>query len=95
MKNLISIAVAGFLVTAFSVQAKENPIIDTVESAKDFVINNQVTTFVVNEYNDVKKLQQESWQNGKDQLIQNKNQVIGIFANVKGAFTHYFGNTEQ
>ena len=89
MKTISIIAVA-IMLTVFSVQANENPIIDTVEKAKDVAVNNKVTDYVVSEWNEIKTYQTESWAEGKAQLNRNKDQIVGIFANVKGAFTHYF-----
>ena len=88
MKKLVTVATAIMLATA--VQANENPIIDTVENAKDFAVNNQASQFVIKEYNDIVDFQAESWQQGKDQLGRNKEQIVGLFTNVKDAFTHYF-----
>ena len=88
MKKLVTVATAIMLATA--VQANENPIIDTVENAKDFAVNNQASQFVIKEYNDIVDFQAESWQQGKDQLGRNKEQIVGFFTNVKDAFTHYF-----
>ena len=90
MKTKATIAGAVLLLAVGTVQANENPIIDTVEKAKDFAVNNQVSRFVVQEYNDILDFQAESWQQGKDQLGRNKEQIVGIFSNVKDAFQHYF-----
>jgi len=94
MKTKATIAGAVMLLAVGTVQANENPIIDTVEKAKDFALNNQVSNFVVDEFNNIKQFQQESWEQGKDQLGRNKEQITGIFSNIKGAFKHYFV-TEQ
>ena len=88
MKKVVTVAAVIMLATA--VQANDNPIIDTVDNAKDFAVNNQVSQFVVQEYNDILDFQTESWQQGKDQLGRNKEQIVGFFTNVKDAFTHYF-----
>jgi len=90
MKTKATIAGAVLLLAVGTVQANENPIIDTVEKAKDFAVNNQVSNFVVDEFNNIKQYQQDSWQQGKDQLGRNKDQIVGIFSNVKDAFKHYF-----
>ena len=90
MKTKATIAGAVLLLAVGTVQANENPIIDTVEKAKDFAVNNQVSNFVVDEFNNIKQFQQDSWQQGKDQLGRNKEQIVGIFSNVKDAFKHYF-----
>ena len=89
MKYMMASAVAVLLLVG-QTQANDNPIVKTVESMKDKAVNNQVTEFVVNEYNDIKQYQADSWQQGKDQLARNKEQIVGIFANVKDAFSHYF-----
>ena len=83
-------AVALLLLASQTQANTDNPIVSTVESMKDKAVNNQVTEFVVNEYNDIKTYQTKSWQQGKDQLARNKEQIVGIFANVKDAFSHYF-----
>ena len=90
MKTKATIAGAVLLLAVGTVQANENPIIDTVEKAKDFAVNNQVSNFVVDEFNNIKQFQQDSWQQGKDQLGRNKEQIVGIFSNVKDACRHYF-----
>ena len=51
MKKVVTVAAVIMLATA--VQANDNPIIDTVDNAKDFAVNNQVSRFVVQEYNDI------------------------------------------
>ena len=90
MKYMMTTAVALLLLASQTQANTDNPIVSTVESMKDKAVNNQVTEFVVNEYNDIKTYQTKSWQQGKDQLARNKEQIVGIFANVKNAFSHYF-----
>ena len=90
MKKITKIFVASMFVFASQAHANGNPIIDTVENAKEFAVNNKASQFVIQEYNDIMDFQTDSWQQGKDQLDRNKEQIIGIFANVKGAFKHYF-----
>ena len=90
MKYMKTMAVAMVLLAGQAQANTDNPIVTTVESMKDKAVNNQVTEFVVNEYNDIKTYQTKSWQQGKDQLARNKEQIVGIFANVKDAFSHYF-----
>ena len=90
MKYMKTMAVAMVLLAGQAQANTDNPIVTTVESMKDKAVNNQVTEFVVNEYNDIKTYQAQSWQQGKDQLARNKEQIVGIFANVKDAFSHYF-----
>ena len=92
MKTLATLTVATLIVTAVATQANEteNPIIKDVENAKDFAVNNKVSQFVINEYNKTVEFQKDSWQQAKDQTANNKKQIVGIFDNIKGAFTHYF-----
>lgn len=94
MKYMKTMAVAMVLL-AGQAQAQDNPIVTTVDSMKDKAVNNKVTEFVVNEYNDIKQYQADSWQQGKDQLVRNKEQIVGIFTNVKDAFSHYFVKETQ
>ena len=93
MKRLATIAAVIMLGT--TAQANTNPIIDKVENAKDFAVNNKASQFVIQEYNEMKEFQTDSWQQGKEQLGRNKEQVIGIFTNVKDAFNHYFSKESQ
>ena len=93
MKTLMAVGAAIVLVTA--VQANENPIINTVENVKDFAVNNEASQFVVKEYNDLLDASQDGFEQGKNQLGQNKEQIVGIFQNVKGAFKQYFFNKSQ
>tara|TARA_A100001015_G_scaffold260841_1_gene305924 strand:+ start:11203 stop:11484 length:282 start_codon:yes stop_codon:yes gene_type:complete len=93
MKRLATIAAVIMLGT--TAQANTNPIIDKVENAKDFAVNNKASQFVIQEYNEMKEFQTDSWQQGKEQLGRNKEQVIGIFTNVKDAFNHYFNKESQ
>ena len=90
MKTLATLAVAILIVSAAATQANDNPIIKDVENAKDFAVNNKVSQFVINEYNKTVEFQKDSWQQAKDQTANNKKQIVGIFDNIKGAFTHYF-----
>jgi len=93
MKRLATIAAVIMLGT--TAQANTNPIIDTVENAKDFAVNNKASQFVIEEYNEIKEFQTDSWRQGKEQLGRNKEQVISIFTNVKDAFNHYFNKESQ
>jgi hypothetical protein len=95
MKKLATLAVATFIVAAAATQANENPIIDSVENAKDFAVNNKVSQYVINEYNSTVEFQKDSWQQGKDQLGRNKEQIVGVFENIKGAFKFYFGENND
>ena len=92
MKTLATLTVATLIVTAVATQANEteNPIIKDVENVKEFAVNNKVSQFVINEYNKTVEFQKDSWQQAKDQTANNKKQIVGIFDNIKGAFTHYF-----
>ena len=90
MNTISKTLIASLFVLSTQAHANDNPIIDNVDKAKDFAISNKVTQFVVGEYNKTKEFQIQSWQEGKDQLGRNKEQIVGIFANVKDAFTHYF-----
>lgn len=90
MKYIATIAVVVLAFTAINTKANENPIIDSVEKVKQVAVNNKVTEFVVTEYNDMKEFQSNSWQQGKDQLNHNKEQIVGFFTNVKDAFDYYF-----
>lgn len=88
MKKLVTIVAAIMFATI--AQANDNPIIKNVEGAKDFAVNNKVSQFVINEYNETVEFQKDSWEQGKNQMANNKKQIVGIFDNIKGAFTHYF-----
>jgi len=93
MKTLVAVGAAIVLVTA--VQANENPIINTVENVKDFAVNNEASQFVVKEYTDLVNDSKDSLEQGKNTIGQNKEQIVGIFKNIKGAFEHYFVNKSQ
>tara|TARA_B100001057_G_scaffold60032_2_gene53235 strand:- start:4030 stop:4323 length:294 start_codon:yes stop_codon:yes gene_type:complete len=92
MKTLATLTVATLIVTAVATQANEtkNPIIKDVENAKEFAVNNKVSQFVINEYNKTVAFQKDSWQQAKDQTANNKQQIVGIFNNIKDAFTQHF-----
>ena len=92
MKTLATLTVATLIVTAVATQANEtkNPIIKDVENAKEFAVNNKVSQFVINEYNKTVEFQKDSWQQAKDQTANNKQQIVGIFNNIKDAFTQHF-----
>ena len=59
MKKVVT--VAAVIMLASAVQANDNPIIDTVDNAKDFAVNNKVSQFVVQEYKSILDFQAESW----------------------------------
>ena len=92
MKTLATLTVATLIVTAVATQANEtkNPIIKDVENAKEFAVNDKVSQFVINEYNKTVAFQKDSWQQAKDQTANNKQQIVGIFNNIKDAFTQHF-----
>lgn len=89
MKTIL-LAAALFGAVAYQTQANENPIVNTVETVKEVAVNNQVTNFVLAEYNNIKQSGQDSIQESKDQFGRNKDKIVGIFVNVKDAFNHYF-----
>lgn len=66
-----------------------NPIINTVETVKDRAINNRVTQFVIDEKNEIVEFQKESWQQGKDQLANNKETISKFWKALKGAVRFY------
>jgi len=94
MKN-IKLAMFALALTVSQAQANDNPIINSVESAKDFVLNSQVTNFVVTEYTSLKDESVQGIQQTKEQVDINKDQLVGIFLNVKDAFNYYFNNENQ
>ena len=89
MKTIL-LAAALFGAVAYQTQANENPIVNTVETVKEVAVNNQVTNFVLTEYNNIKQSGQDSIQDTRDQFGRNKDKIVGIFFNVKDAFNHYF-----
>ena len=90
MKTTIIILAIAILLGVSSALAEENnPIINTVESVKEKAINNPVTEFVIAEKNEIVEYQKESWQQGKDQLARNKEQISGWWKALKGAVSFY------
>jgi|TARA_B100002019_G_scaffold281927_1_gene286566 hypothetical protein len=90
MKTTIIILAIAILLGVSSALAEENnPIINTVESVKEKAINNPVTEFVIAEKNEIVEYQKESWQQGKDQLARNKEQISGWWKALKGAVRFY------
>ena len=89
MKTIL-LAAALFGAVVYQSQANDNPIVNTVETVKEVAVNNQVTNFVLAEYNNIKQSGQDSIQESKDQFGRNKDKIVGIFVNVKDAFNHYF-----
>jgi hypothetical protein len=97
MKNLSIVVIALVLVTIvhnYDVEAKEtnidNPIINTVETIKDKATNNKVTNFVKKEWNETKEFQKESWAQGQQQVRRNKEELVGMWENITGAWVYYF-----
>ena len=70
-------------------ETQDNPIINTVETVKDRAINNRVTQFVIDEKNEIVEFQKESWQQGKDQLANNKETISKFWKALKGAVRFY------
>jgi hypothetical protein len=46
--------------------------------------NNQVQTYLDQEWEDIKTYQKENWQKGKDQLARNKEQIKGLWNRIIG-----------
>jgi hypothetical protein len=95
MKNIALIVGAVVLVTLvhnYDVQAKgtDNPIINTVETIKDKATNNKVTNFVKKEWTETKEFQKNSWAEGQQQVQRNKEQLVGMWENITGAWVYYF-----
>ena len=90
----ITVAFIILIANVYAEETKENPIIETVETVKDKAVNNKFTQFIINEKNEIVEYQKDGWQQGKDQLARNKEQIASIFTNIKGAFQHYFPTTE-
>ena len=84
MKNLTAATIAitlVLLVHNYEVQADEvtpqpKPIHNTVVET--------VTDFVQSEWTEIKEYQQSSWEQGKEQLAQNKQQIKSLFQKVLG-----------
>ena len=81
MKNLTAATIAitlVLLVHNYEVQADEvtpqpkpiNPVVETV------------TDFVQSEWTEIKEYQKSSWEQGKEQLAQNKQQIKNLFKKV-------------
>ena len=70
-------------------ETKDNPIINTVETVKDKAINNRVTQFVIAEKNEIVEFQKENWQQGKEQLANNKETISKFWKALKGAVRFY------
>lgn len=94
MKNIATIAVAVTLVALvhnYEAQAKEtNPIINTIETAKERAVNNKVTNFIKNEWNETKEFQRNSWAEGQQQVQRNKEQLNNYWNNIAEAWVYYF-----
>ena len=88
---VITVAFVLFVTTneAQANETQDNPIINTVETVKDKAINNRVTQFVIDEKNEIVEFQKESWQQGKDQLANNKETISKFWKALKGAVRFY------
>ena len=88
---VITVAFVLFVTTneAQANETQDNPIINTVETVKDMAINNRVTQFVIDEKNEIVEFQKESWQQGKDQLANNKETISKFWKALKGAVRFY------
>jgi len=88
---VITVAFVLFVTTneAQANETQDNPIINTVETVKDRAINNRVTQFVIDEKNEIVEFQKESWQQGKDQLANNKETISKFWKALKGAVRFY------
>tara|TARA_E500000178_G_scaffold345630_1_gene395813 strand:- start:664 stop:975 length:312 start_codon:yes stop_codon:yes gene_type:complete len=92
--TIVAVITVAFvlLVTTNETQANEtedNPIINTVETVKDKAINNRVTQFVIAEKNEIVEFQKENWQQGKEQLANNKETISKFWKALKGAVRFY------
>jgi len=96
MKNVVTGIIITLLV-AFATLAwinrahaeNTNPIVDTVDTVKEKAINNPVTQFIINEKNEIVQYQKDSWEQGKQQLARNKQQISGFFDTLAEAIGHY------
>ena len=97
MKNLSIVAIALVLVAIvhnYDVEAKEtnidNPIVNTIETAKDKAVNNKVTNFIKKEWNETKEFQKNSWAEGQQQVQRNKEQLNNYWNTIAEAWVYYF-----
>jgi hypothetical protein len=97
MKNISMIVVALVLVAIvhnYEVEAKEttidNPIVNTIETAKDRAVNNKVTNFIKKEWNETKEFQRNSWAEGQQQVQRNKEQLTNYWDTLAEAWVYYF-----
>ena len=99
MKNVVTGIIITLLV-AFATLAwinrahaeNTNPIVDTVDTVKEKAINNPVTQFVIDEKNEIVQYQKESWEQGKQQLARNKQQISNLWNTFTDAVKHYTSN---
>ena len=54
--------------------------------SEEVTIDTKVKNFVVSEWNEIKEFQKDSWQDGKDQLARNKEQINNLFLKVQNIF---------
>lgn len=54
--------------------------------SEEVTIDTKVKNFVVSEWNEIKEFQKDSWQDGKDQLARNKEQISNLFLKVQNIF---------
>jgi hypothetical protein len=58
----------------------------TDSMSEEVTIDTKVKNFVVSEWNEIKEFQKDSWQDGKDQLARNKEQISNLFLKVQNIF---------
>ena len=54
--------------------------------SEEVTIDTKVKNFVVSEWNEIKEFQKDNWQDGKDQLARNKEQISNLFLKVQNIF---------
>lgn len=54
--------------------------------SEEVTIDTKVKNFVVSEWNEIKEFQKNSWQDSKDQLGRNKEQISNLFLKVQNIF---------
>ena len=52
-------------------------------------INNKVTQYIIEEKNGIVEYQKDSWQKGKEQIAQNKEQISGFWRAIYSAVRFY------
>tara|TARA_B100002019_G_C21273439_1_gene603741 strand:- start:5912 stop:6163 length:252 start_codon:yes stop_codon:yes gene_type:complete len=58
----------------------------TDSMSEEVTIDTKVKNFVVSEWNEIKEFQKDNWQDGKDQLARNKEQISNLFLKVQNIF---------